>query len=200
MSYLNTASIVGDLQEFEATLLDQYLESGGTCVNGVLDQFFQRIDRGNNDLSSGDFIDYILIEGLHTPVRSVARRVSGKCNSRECDEALESLPDHPPPSASCQQKERDRLPYGQPWPSEVREGSMLLVAVAGQCNTSKARQEGSSTAKHPHPTASVSWLGNQCECTNWQGCRVEGRKGLLPAKMESRLPGPWVPRVWRVFT
>lgn len=110
MSYLNTASIIGDLQEFEATFLDQYLESSGTCVNRVLDQFFQGIDGGNNDLSGGDFIDYILIERLRMPVRNVARRVSGSCNSRECDGALESRPGLPPPSASCQQKERDRLP------------------------------------------------------------------------------------------
>lgn len=63
-TYLDAAAIVGDLEEFEAAVLDQDFECSGASIDRVLNQFLQSIDRGNNDLSCGDLVDNVGVKSL----------------------------------------------------------------------------------------------------------------------------------------
>lgn len=56
--------IVSDLQKLQTAFFDKNLEVGGSSIDSVLDQFFQSVDWGNNDLSCGDLVDDIWIECL----------------------------------------------------------------------------------------------------------------------------------------
>lgn len=61
---INPAAVVGDLQELQTALLDQYLEMGGASILGVLNELLQGVDRRNNNLPCCDLVDNIWIQGL----------------------------------------------------------------------------------------------------------------------------------------
>lgn len=62
--YLDTATVVSDLKEFEASLLGQDLQRSGPRINGVFYQFLECMNWSDNNLSGGDFVDYCWIKGL----------------------------------------------------------------------------------------------------------------------------------------
>lgn len=65
-AYVNAASVVGDLEQLEAALLDQNLERGRTCVDCIFNQLLESMDRRHDDFACCDLIDHILIERLWT--------------------------------------------------------------------------------------------------------------------------------------
>ena len=63
-THINARAIIGDLQQLQAAVFDQNLEGRGACIHGVLNQLFQRVNRGDDDLAGGDFVDNVLIKRL----------------------------------------------------------------------------------------------------------------------------------------
>lgn len=55
-------AVVGNLDEFEAAVLDNYVDGGGLGVKAVLDEFFNGGHRPLNDLSGSNSIDDGLVE------------------------------------------------------------------------------------------------------------------------------------------
>lgn len=63
-------SIVCDLKQLEASVFDDYLQRGRSGINGILNKFFQSMDRCDNDLSRSNFVDHILIQSLIMIIKS----------------------------------------------------------------------------------------------------------------------------------
>lgn len=61
---IDSMPIVCDLKQFQASILDQYLQRSRTGVHGILDQFFQCMDWSNDDFPSGDLVHDILVKCL----------------------------------------------------------------------------------------------------------------------------------------
>lgn len=65
-AHINTTAVVCYLQQFQASFFDKDLERGRPCIDGILDELLQRMNGGNNNLSSSDLVDNILIKGLRS--------------------------------------------------------------------------------------------------------------------------------------
>lgn len=63
-AYVNAASVVGNLEQLEAALLDQNFEGSRACVDCIFDQLLESVYRGHNDLAGSNLVDHILIECL----------------------------------------------------------------------------------------------------------------------------------------
>ena len=59
LTYLNAVTVVRDLEEFEASILDQNFDRGRASVNGILQELLECIHWSNNDLTGGNFVDDI---------------------------------------------------------------------------------------------------------------------------------------------
>jgi hypothetical protein len=69
-NHLNTAPIVGDLQQLEAAVLGDNLEGCGACVYGVLDELLQSMHWCNNNLASRNFVDDGWLQSLERGIRT----------------------------------------------------------------------------------------------------------------------------------
>lgn len=61
---IDAVPIVRDLEQFQASILDENLQRSRAGVDGVFDQFFERMHRRNYDFSSGNLVHNVLIQGL----------------------------------------------------------------------------------------------------------------------------------------
>lgn len=52
-------AVVCDLEQLEATFFDQHFYGRRSSIDRVLEEFFQCIHRGNDDLAGGDLVDDI---------------------------------------------------------------------------------------------------------------------------------------------
>ena len=59
-AHLNSMAVIGDLEKLEPTILDEYLQCGGAGIDGILDEFFQRMDGSDDYFSGCDFVDDVL--------------------------------------------------------------------------------------------------------------------------------------------
>ena len=50
-------AIVGYLKKFESTFFNENVDLRRSCVNGILDEFFQRVWRTLDNFSSSNFIN-----------------------------------------------------------------------------------------------------------------------------------------------
>lgn len=57
-------AVVGDLEEFEAAILDEDFNGSRASVDGILDQLFQCMHGSHDDLSCSDLVHDIGIESL----------------------------------------------------------------------------------------------------------------------------------------
>ena len=57
-------AIIGDLEQFQTTVLDYYFQRSRTSVNGIFNQFFECMHWSDNDLSCGNLVDDILVKSL----------------------------------------------------------------------------------------------------------------------------------------
>ena len=62
--YIDPLPVVRDLQQFQSSIFHEYFQRCRAGIHGILYQFFQRMDRSNNDLSGGNFVHDILIKCL----------------------------------------------------------------------------------------------------------------------------------------
>lgn len=60
----DSVAIVGDLDEFEAAVLDDEVDGGGGGVEAVLDQLLDGGDGALDDLAGGDSVDDGLAEAV----------------------------------------------------------------------------------------------------------------------------------------
>ena len=70
-TYINAATIVSDLQELQAPILDQNLNRGRPSIHSIFDQLLESVHRCYNDLSCRDLIDDILGQCLHETLSPV---------------------------------------------------------------------------------------------------------------------------------
>lgn len=61
MTYSDSVAVVGDLDEFEAAVLDDDVDGGGVGVETVLDELFDGGDGALDDLTGGDSVHYGLV-------------------------------------------------------------------------------------------------------------------------------------------
>ncbi len=59
-------AIVGDLEQFEPAFLDQDFDGRGARVDGIFEQFLERVHGSHDDLAGGDLVDDILIQSLES--------------------------------------------------------------------------------------------------------------------------------------
>jgi hypothetical protein len=64
-------AIVGDLEQFQAPILDEYLQRRRTGIHRIFNQFFQSMHGGNDDFPCGNFIYDILLKRLDSCVSQV---------------------------------------------------------------------------------------------------------------------------------
>ena len=57
-------AVVGDLQQLQAAFLDHDLQRAGPGIDCILDELFQRVHGGHDDLASRDLVDDVLVQGL----------------------------------------------------------------------------------------------------------------------------------------
>lgn len=63
-AYIDTAAAVGDLEQLQTTVLDQDVERGGPSVDGVFDEFLQRVHGCDNDLAGCNLVDHVWVQCL----------------------------------------------------------------------------------------------------------------------------------------
>lgn len=61
MSYSDSVAVVWDLDEFEATVLDDDVYGGGVRIEAVLNELFDGGDGALDDLSGGDSVHHGLV-------------------------------------------------------------------------------------------------------------------------------------------
>lgn len=62
MTYIDPASIVRDLQQFQPTFLGDNLERCGARVDRIFDELLQGVHWGDNDLPGCDLVDNVLVQ------------------------------------------------------------------------------------------------------------------------------------------
>ena len=73
MTDIDAMSIVCDLQELQTSIFDNDLYECCASIHCIFNQFFQSMNRRNNDLAGGDFINNILIERLDKAISPGSR-------------------------------------------------------------------------------------------------------------------------------
>lgn len=63
-TYVDTAAVISNLQELQASLLDEHFHRGRSSVDSILDQFLERLDRGHNDFAGCNLVYDICVQGL----------------------------------------------------------------------------------------------------------------------------------------
>lgn len=61
---IDAVAVVSDLKQFQPSILDDNVERSRTSIHCILDQFFQSMNRGDNDFAGSNFVDNILIKSL----------------------------------------------------------------------------------------------------------------------------------------
>lgn len=64
-------AIVRNLKQFKAAVLDKDLQGGRACVDSVLRELLERMNRGDDDLAGGDLVDDILMQRLSSVISGV---------------------------------------------------------------------------------------------------------------------------------
>ena len=59
-------AVVGDLEELEAAIFNEDFEGRGAGVDGVFNELFEGVHRGDDYFASGDFVDYVGGKGLES--------------------------------------------------------------------------------------------------------------------------------------
>ena len=66
-TYVDTTTVVCNLQQLEASVFDEDFDGRGASVDSIFDQLLQRMDWRYDDLSRSDLVDYILCQCLYRP-------------------------------------------------------------------------------------------------------------------------------------
>jgi len=75
-AHVNATTVVGDLQQLQASILDENLQGRGSCVDSILHQLLQRIHRGHDNFPCSNFVDNILVKGLDRFVSIIGTAIS----------------------------------------------------------------------------------------------------------------------------
>lgn len=67
---IDAVTVVGDLKQLQASILDNNLKGGRTRIHCIFDQLLQRMSRGDYDFAGSNFVNNILIKSLDKPVSS----------------------------------------------------------------------------------------------------------------------------------
>jgi hypothetical protein len=62
-------TIVRNLQKLQPAVLNKNLQGGGPSVNSILDELFQRMNRGNDNLTSGNLVNNVWVKCLRDTIR-----------------------------------------------------------------------------------------------------------------------------------
>lgn len=65
---IDAMSVVGDLKQFEPSILDDNLERSRASIDSVFDQLLQCMNRGNYNFAGSNLVDNILIKSLDKAV------------------------------------------------------------------------------------------------------------------------------------
>lgn len=63
-THIDTMPVIRDLKQLETAVLDQDFQRCRTGINGILNQLFQGMHGGHDDLPSRDFVHHIWIKSL----------------------------------------------------------------------------------------------------------------------------------------
>lgn len=61
---INSGTIISELQELQAAILDEDVELLGLGIDGVFDEFLESVDRGDDDFASCNLVDHEGIQSL----------------------------------------------------------------------------------------------------------------------------------------
>lgn len=64
MTYLNTTAIIRNLQKLQPTILDKNFQRRGPGIHSILNELFQSMHRGDDNLPGCNLIDYIRVQRL----------------------------------------------------------------------------------------------------------------------------------------
>ena len=67
---IDAVAVVGDLKQFQPSILDDNLERSRTSVHCIFNQLLQCMNRGDDNFAGSNFIDNILIKSLDKPISS----------------------------------------------------------------------------------------------------------------------------------
>ena len=76
-TYVDTATVVSDLQQLEPAIFNLNLQRRRAGVDGILDQLLECVDRSYDDLAGGDLVDHVLMQRAD-PAWRAAERVFGR--------------------------------------------------------------------------------------------------------------------------
>lgn len=62
--HLNSAAIVGDLEELQASILGHHVQGSGARIDGILNELLESVNGSHNDLTGGNFVDDIWVKCL----------------------------------------------------------------------------------------------------------------------------------------
>lgn len=62
--YLYAVAIIRNLKQLQPPVLDDHFKGGGASIHGVLDEFFEGVYRSHDNLTSGNLVHDIGVEGL----------------------------------------------------------------------------------------------------------------------------------------
>lgn len=77
--YLDSAAIVGDLEELQTSILGHHIQGSGARIDGVLNKLLESMDGSHNDFSRGDLVDDIGVKCLGF---MLAKELSHTCDPR----------------------------------------------------------------------------------------------------------------------
>lgn len=63
-AYLYATAVIRDLKKFEPAILYKNFQGGSAGVYGILNEFLERVHRGDYDFTGGNFVYYVWFERL----------------------------------------------------------------------------------------------------------------------------------------